>query len=154
MSDLNGLGETLTSREIEVLKLIATGLSTKEIAASLDIAFKTAACHRSRVMAKLNIHDVANLTRYAIRNGYVDAWDSNGGNRESQQRLFDQVRLMQAKYRRALDEYSAFLRERESIGPENPDSHTGTRGLRLAEEAAHENYHAALVALKHFLLGR
>src|SRR5262245_52341976 len=120
MSELNGPGETLTSREIEVLKLIATGLSTKDIAASLDIAFKTAACHRARVMAKLTIHDIANLTRYAIRNGYVDAWDNNGGDREAQQRLFDRVRLMQSRYRKALDEYTAFEHERESIGLTNP----------------------------------
>jgi DNA-binding NarL/FixJ family response regulator len=57
----------LTPREIEILKLIAAGLSTKEIAVSLGISFKTAACHRSRLMDKLGIHEIANLTRYAVR---------------------------------------------------------------------------------------
>ena len=73
MRRLKGSADQLTFRELEVLKLIATGSSTKEIAASLHITFKTAACHRSRIMEKLDIHEVANLTRYAIRQGYVDA---------------------------------------------------------------------------------
>ena len=83
MSQSNASAEKLTSREIEVLKLISTGLSTKQIAASLGITFKTAACHRSRIMEKLDIHQVANLTRYAIRNGYVDAWESGPGPRSA-----------------------------------------------------------------------
>ena len=119
MSHSNALTETLTSREIEVLKLIATGFSTKEIGASLGIAFKTAACHRSRIMEKLAIHRVANLTRYAIRNGYVDAWEDNES-RDQQQELFGRVRLTQARYQQALDEYNAFLRERETICLSNP----------------------------------
>jgi DNA-binding CsgD family transcriptional regulator len=61
----------LTPRETEVLKLIAAGLSTKEIAASLGITFKTAACHRSRIMEKLDIHDVVSLVWYAIENKVV-----------------------------------------------------------------------------------
>ncbi|HWC98786.1 MAG TPA: LuxR C-terminal-related transcriptional regulator [Candidatus Sulfopaludibacter sp.] len=144
--------EDLTRRELEVLKLVATGLSTKEIARSLGIAFKTAACHRSRIMAKLDIHEVANLTRYAIRNGYVDIGGTNGnGHRsEAQLELFDRIRVTEAKYRKAMDEYGAFLRERESIGLPNPDSSTGARRLRQAEEMAHNDYHAALVALKDF----
>jgi DNA-binding CsgD family transcriptional regulator len=150
MSQSNGSAERLTPREIEVLKLIATGFSTKEIGESLGITFKTAACHRSRIMAKLEIHDVANLTRYAIRNGYVDAWE-NGQTREKQQELFEQVRLKQSRYRKALDEYGAFLKERESIGLANPDSSTGTRKLRQAEEVAHQEYHDALLELKDFL---
>ena len=60
------LQSELTPREGEVLKLIASGLSTKEIALSLGISFKTAACHRSRLMDKLGIHEVAGLTRYAV----------------------------------------------------------------------------------------
>jgi DNA-binding CsgD family transcriptional regulator len=65
--------EDLTSRESEVLKCIAQGNSTKEIAALLGVAFKTAACHRYRLMDKLGIHDTASLVRYAIRNDIIQA---------------------------------------------------------------------------------
>ena len=61
----------LTKREEEVLKLIAAGLTTKELAHNLGITFKTAASHRSRLMEKLDIHDVARLTLYAVRVGLV-----------------------------------------------------------------------------------
>ena len=64
---------TLTRREQEVLKYIAEGNSTKEVASILGITFKTAACHRYRVMDKLGIHETANLVRYAIRQGMVQA---------------------------------------------------------------------------------
>src|SRR5204863_3875268 len=148
MASPNGSVERLTRREIEVLKLVATGLSTKEIARSLGITFKTAACHRSRIMAKLGLHQVANLTRYAIRNGYVDAGENGfpGGKQKSE--LFERVKTTEANYRRAMDEYGAFIRDRESIGLPNPDGSTGARRLRQAEEMAHQEYHAALVALK------
>lgn len=137
-------------REIEVLKLIASGLSTKQIAVSLGVTFKTAACHRSRIADKLNIHEVANLTRYAIQKGYVQA--GNGTSGQTQEELFEQVRVTHIGYQKALNEYSAFIRDRESIGLQNPDSSTGARRLREAERAAHEEYHDALMALKRFLI--
>ena len=143
--------ESLTPREIEVLKLIATGLTTKEISRSLGIAFKTAACHRARVMEKLGIHEVANLTRYAIRKGYVDLGGTSRSAAE-QAELYERVRTMEARYRRVMEEYGAFLKERQSIGLPNPDSSTGARRLRQAEETAHKEYHEALVALKNFLI--
>jgi len=145
--------EKLTARETEVLKLIATGNSTKDIARILGIAFKTAACHRSRVMAKLRIHEVANLTRYAIRNGYVDT----GGDAPRpglEVKLFERIKAAEIKYRRAMTEYAAFLKERESIGLANPDGVDGARRLAKAENAAHSEYHEALVALKDFLIRR
>jgi DNA-binding NarL/FixJ family response regulator len=61
----------LTPREREVVQLVAEGKSTKEIAAQLQISVKTAEFHRSRIMAKLEIHDVAGLVRYAIRQGLI-----------------------------------------------------------------------------------
>lgn len=61
----------LTSREREVLQLIAKGCSTKEIARVLDTSSKTADHHRENLMRKLDIHGVAGLTRFAIRNGYI-----------------------------------------------------------------------------------
>ncbi len=62
----------LTSREAEVLQLIAEGFSNKQIAAELSISIKTVEKHRQQVMNKLNIHDIAGLTRYAIAKGMVE----------------------------------------------------------------------------------
>jgi DNA-binding NarL/FixJ family response regulator len=55
-----------------VLQLIAEGFSNKQIAAELCISIKTVEKHRQQVMNKLNIHDVAGLTRYAINKGLVE----------------------------------------------------------------------------------
>ena len=62
-------GTDLTTREREVLQLIAEGNSTKEIAASLHVSVKTVETHRQHVMEKLDIHNIAGLTKYAIREG-------------------------------------------------------------------------------------
>ena len=59
----------LTDREREVLQLIAEGQSTKEIALKLSVSAKTIESHRRQVMGKLNIRNVAKLTKYAIREG-------------------------------------------------------------------------------------
>lgn len=59
----------LTKREREVLQLLAEGVSTKEIASSLSISVKTAHAHRQNIMTKLKINSVAELTRYALREG-------------------------------------------------------------------------------------
>ena len=61
----------LTAREREVLQLIAEGLSSKEIAATLGVSTRTAETHRTSVMNKLNVHKVAGLVRFAIREGLV-----------------------------------------------------------------------------------
>src|SRR5207247_2128876 len=61
----------LTSRERQVAQLVAEGKSTKQVAALLAITPKTAEFHRARVMKKLNVHDVAGLVRYAIREGLI-----------------------------------------------------------------------------------
>jgi DNA-binding NarL/FixJ family response regulator len=63
--------DLLTAREREVLQLVAEGKTTKEISAILGISVKTADAHRTRLMQKLDIHDVAGLTRYAIRQGLI-----------------------------------------------------------------------------------
>lgn len=63
--------ERLTSREQQVLQLIAEGKSTKEVASLLHISVKTAESHRTRLMQKLDIHETATLVRYAIRRGIV-----------------------------------------------------------------------------------
>jgi DNA-binding NarL/FixJ family response regulator len=64
--------DPLTSREREVLQLIAEGKLNKQIAAELCISVKTVEKHRQQVMNKLNIHDIAGLTRYAISRGVIE----------------------------------------------------------------------------------
>ena len=63
--------EKLTPRQREILTLIAQGNATKDIARSLKISVKTVESHRSKLMERLGIHDVAGLVRYAIRVGLV-----------------------------------------------------------------------------------
>src|SRR5688572_11872964 len=63
----------LTPREAEVLQLIAEGLPNKQIAPELGISVKTVEKHRQQVMYKLNIHDIAGLTRYAIARGMIES---------------------------------------------------------------------------------
>ena len=65
--------EELTARQREVLQLVAEGRNTKEIACLLGISIKTAEAHRLQLMARLDIHDVAGLVRYAIRTGLISA---------------------------------------------------------------------------------
>lgn len=63
----------LSPREVEVLQLIAEGKPNKQVAAELGVSFKTADKHRQNLMGKLNIHDVAGLTRYAIAQGIIES---------------------------------------------------------------------------------
>ncbi|OGW78676.1 MAG: DNA-binding response regulator [Omnitrophica bacterium GWA2_52_8] len=63
----------LSSREAEALQLIAEGKANKEIAAELGISIKTVEKHRQHLMEKLNIHDTAGLTRYAISAGIIES---------------------------------------------------------------------------------
>ena len=62
----------LTPRELEVLQLIAEGYANKQIAGELFISIKTVEKHRQQLMHKLDIHDVAGLTRYAIAKGIIE----------------------------------------------------------------------------------
>ena len=64
--------DKLTTREREIIQLIAEGHTTKEVAAKLDISVKTADSHRTNIMSKLDIHDVAGLTRFAIQQGLIE----------------------------------------------------------------------------------
>ena len=63
----------LTAREREVLQLIAEGRSSKDIASSLHVSEKTVHSHRQNIMEKLNLHSIAELTKYAIREGITTA---------------------------------------------------------------------------------
>lgn len=67
----SGLG-LLTARQREILQLIAEGRSTREIAERLSVSTKTVETHRNQIMERLNIYDIAGLTRFAIRVGLID----------------------------------------------------------------------------------
>jgi DNA-binding NarL/FixJ family response regulator len=68
-----GPADPLTARQREILKLIAEGKNTKEIAHDLEISTKTVEAHRGQLMERLGIFEVAGLVRYAIRTGLVSA---------------------------------------------------------------------------------
>jgi DNA-binding NarL/FixJ family response regulator len=74
--------DLLTSREAEVLQLIAEGKPNKQIASDLCISIKTVEKHRQQLMNKLNIHEVAGLTRYAISRGIIESNPSFPPDRE------------------------------------------------------------------------
>jgi DNA-binding NarL/FixJ family response regulator len=65
--------DSLTDRELEVLTLVAEGLTNRQIALQLNISIKTVQTHRANLMDKLNLHDRTELVRYAIRRGLIQA---------------------------------------------------------------------------------
>jgi DNA-binding NarL/FixJ family response regulator len=66
-------GYELSSRERQILQLVAEGRSTKEVATLLGISPKTVETYRARIMVKIGLHDTPGLVRYAVRNGLIDA---------------------------------------------------------------------------------
>ena len=64
--------DLLTSREREVLQLLAEGKSNKEIAGVLNLSVYTVDAHRGRIMEKLNLHSISELVRFAVRNGLIE----------------------------------------------------------------------------------
>lgn len=66
--------DLLTGREREVIQLLAEGKTSKEVAVTLNLSVKTAETHRTNLMRKLGLHSVADLTRYAVRNGIVQVF--------------------------------------------------------------------------------
>ena len=64
--------DRLTSREREIVQLLAEGKSSKEVASSLCISVKTAETHRANIMRKLQLHTVSELVRYAVRNQIIE----------------------------------------------------------------------------------
>jgi DNA-binding NarL/FixJ family response regulator len=69
--------DVLTSREREVVQLLAEGKSTREVAETLGLSVKTAETHRSNIMRKLDLHSVSELVLYAVRNNLVRTLDSD-----------------------------------------------------------------------------
>ena len=64
--------DLLSSREREVLQMIAEGKKNKEVAATLNLSVYTIDAHRGKIMEKLNLHSTGELVRFAVRNGLVD----------------------------------------------------------------------------------
>ncbi len=64
--------ETLTTRETEVLRLLADGLTSRDIAVRLHIGFKTATSHRNNILTKLGVHSTVSAVRWAIRKGLIE----------------------------------------------------------------------------------
>jgi DNA-binding NarL/FixJ family response regulator len=67
----NANGSLLTARQTEILRLVASGRTTKEIARDLGISPKTVEFHRGRLMERIGVRDVTGLTRFALQNGVV-----------------------------------------------------------------------------------
>lgn len=70
-TDERPVKDRLTAREREVVQLLAEGKTSKEVAVALNLSVKTAETHRTNVMRKLDLHSVADLVRYAVRNNIV-----------------------------------------------------------------------------------
>ena len=68
-------GQGLTERQIEILRLISRGVTTRLIAEGLGLSVKTVEAHRAQIMKRLRIHDVAGLVLYAVREGIIDPDD-------------------------------------------------------------------------------
>lgn len=66
------VGDRLTARERQIVQLLAEGKTSKEVATALDISVKTADTHRANLMRKLNLHTLADIVRYAIRNKMIE----------------------------------------------------------------------------------
>ncbi len=64
--------DLLSSREREVLQMLAEGKTNKEIAVALNLSVYTVDAHRGRIMEKLNVHSITDLVRFAVRNGLID----------------------------------------------------------------------------------
>ena len=63
---------SLTPREMDVLRLMADGMTTRDIGARLNMRFKTAACHRNRILQKMGVNSTVSAVRIAIRRGMID----------------------------------------------------------------------------------
>lgn len=70
-TEVGGFAQELSSRQREVLQLVAEGKSTKEVAAVLNVSIKTVEFHKTRIMKQLGLRTAADLTKYAISNGLI-----------------------------------------------------------------------------------
>lgn len=134
------MSETLTERERQVLRLIASGKSTKQLAAELGITFKTAACHRYRLLGKVGACNTAELVSLAIRTGLLDLSGNGTGAKPDATERASQVCAESMKGRallRAEIERAAVLRRecrkaREDFAAERQRIVTNCRSLLKA----------------------
>ena len=71
VGEISGFAHELTTRQREVLQLVAEGKTTKEAAAVLDVSIKTIEFHKARIMKQLGLRTAAELTKYSISNGLI-----------------------------------------------------------------------------------
>jgi DNA-binding CsgD family transcriptional regulator len=130
---------SLTPREEEILRLIAAGLTTRQIAIGLGIRFKTVCCHRTHIMDKLGLHSLAELVRYAFRHQYLSL-DAHA--EEVERQLLQQVRLAE----RACDE--AAVRAERAIQAARATQNGAHNGLEKTsgDREVDEKYREALKA--------
>ena len=95
--------ESLTARERQVLQLIAAGRTTKEVARELGISFKTAACHRQRVLDKCGAVNTAELVRHAVQKGWISG-TAPAPILDRVRRAFEESRKYRQMLRVAVDE--------------------------------------------------
>jgi DNA-binding CsgD family transcriptional regulator len=110
--------ESLTARELTVLKCIAAGMSTKAIAQELRIAFKTAACHRYRILGKLGANNTADLICRAIRRGLIDVGNSSRprpAQHEHAQNVLVECRRRRIQLMEALNKQRRLLQFQQSV---------------------------------------
>ena len=140
----------LTQREREVLQQIAAGRTSKQIAAALGISFKTVVCHRTRLMEKLDLHNVASLVRYAIiqQESLLTV-----GQDQVEQEYLEQLRQAQDAYRKASDHYNQLIDTHQEPMVDADGQHM----LHLAVSNKHEalqRYAASLERFADLILGR
>jgi DNA-binding CsgD family transcriptional regulator len=132
----------LTAREREVLHLIASGLSTKEVAANLGISFKTAACHRANIMSKLGLHSVVDLVRYTLQ----APQHSHGLERKRLEQSYqEKLREAEQDYRLAAERHKeAITRAQKTNWKLDADGQQALHVAGLMEREAVEKYAQAL----------
>ena len=126
MRDDSSTRSHLTARECQVLRLIAAGVSTRQIASTLGISFKTAVTHRTRLMEKLGLHNVADVTRYALRQ-YESVPDSE--QKQPNRELLDQLQAMKENSRATRAEHNTITE--------------ATKTAKWSADGAQALYHAA-----------
>ena len=157
--------EVLTPREVQVLRLICEGLSTRAIAARLGISFKTAACHRAHINDKAGVSNSIELFRWALRHGYVtldgvepsEAPAPMGVNFTDLYTVEDQLRheIKQARDRHecAMRQFGIAIEQARQLGWTHPDGANGMHKAMAAYNRAAAEYIDALKRFSMFILG-
>jgi DNA-binding CsgD family transcriptional regulator len=144
------LPDRLTPRECEVLHLIAAGRTTKQIAADLGITFKTAATHRAHIMEKLDLHGVAELVRYSLRQQQLLLHTER---QRREQECLAQLREREKVYRASAKRYKELVEMAKAAAwRADADGQQALYGAHTNEREALEAYVKALKAFTDMLL--